>query len=48
MIEKLVENSVDSFDIRDLADLFINGMKGYDEMSDEEIKDEYDIFFEEN
>jgi hypothetical protein len=47
MIERLVEHSVDCFDFRDLADLFINGMKGYDEMSDEEIKNEYEFFFEE-
>jgi hypothetical protein len=45
MIEKLVEHDVDNFDIRDLADVFLFGMKGYEEMSDAEIKDEYEFFF---
>jgi hypothetical protein len=47
MIEKLVEYRVDNFDLRELADVFIGGIIGYDEMSDEEVKDQYKLFFEE-
>jgi len=47
MIEQLVEHRVDCFDFRDLADLFIGGLTGYDNMSDEEIKEEYNIHFKE-
>jgi len=47
MIEKLVEHDVDNFDIRDLADLFRYGMVAYEDMSDEEIKDKYEDYFEE-
>lgn len=46
MIEKLVEHDTDNFDIRDLADLFRYGMTGYDDMSDEELKEQYAFFFE--
>jgi hypothetical protein len=46
MIEKLVEHRVDCFDFRDLADLFIGGLKGYDEKTDEELIEEYDLYFE--
>jgi len=48
MIEKLVEYRVDNFDLRELADVFIDGMIGYDEMSDEEVKEQYELFFGEN
>ena len=47
MIEKLVEHDVDNFDIRDLADLFRYGMVAYEDMSDEELKDQYKFCFEE-
>ena len=47
MIEKLVEHDVDNFDIRDLADLFRYGMVAYEDMSDEELKDKYEDYFEE-
>jgi hypothetical protein len=43
MIEELVEYRVDCFDLRDLADVFMGGVVGYDEMSDEEIKDQYEL-----
>jgi hypothetical protein len=48
MIDRLVEYRVDNFDLRELADLFLGGIVGYDDMSDEELKDQYDLFFEEN
>lgn len=47
MIERLVEHRVDCFDSRELADLFRDGFRGYEEMSDEELKDEYELYFEE-
>ena len=48
MIEKLVEYRVDNFDLRELADVFVGGIIGYDEMSDEEFeKYEYELYFEE-
>lgn len=47
MIEKLVEYRVDNFDLRELADVFLGGIIGYDEMSDEEVKEQYELFFEE-
>jgi hypothetical protein len=47
MIDKLVENDTDNFDIRDLANLFRYGMTGYEDMSDEELKEQYKFFFEE-
>ena len=47
MIEKLVEYRVDNFDLRELADVFVGGIIGYDEMSDEEVKEQYELFFEE-
>ena len=47
MIDKLVEHDVDNFDIRDLANLFRYGMTGYEDMSDEELKDQYEFFIEE-
>ena len=48
MIDKLVEHDVDNFDIRDLADLFRYGMVAYEDMSDEELKEQYEFCFEEN
>ena len=47
MIEKLVENDVDNFDIRDLASLFRYGMVAYEDMSDDELKEQYEFHFEE-
>ena len=51
MIDKLVEHDADNFDMRDLADLFRYGMTGYEDMSDEELKEQmeavYEFFFEE-
>jgi len=48
MIDKLVEHDVDNFDMRDLADLFRYGMVAYEDMSDEELKEQYEFCFEEN
>jgi hypothetical protein len=48
MIDKLVEHDVDNFDIRDLADLFRYGMVAYEDMSDEELKEQYEFCFEED
>ena len=48
MIDKLVEQRVDNFDLRELADVFVGGIIGYDEMSDEEVKEQYELFFEED
>jgi len=48
MIDKLVEHDVDNFDIRDLADLFRYGMVAYEDMSDEELKEQYEFFIEED
>ena len=48
MIDKLVEHDVDNFDMRDLADLFRYGMVAYEDMSDEELKDQYEFFIEED
>jgi hypothetical protein len=48
MIERLIEYDVDNFDIRDLADLFRYGMKAYEDMSDEDLKDQAALLFEEN
>ena len=45
MIERLVEHRVDCFDSRELADLFRDGFRGYEEMSDEELKDHYKYHF---
>ena len=47
MIDKLVEHDVDNFDIRDLANLFRYGMTGYEDMSDEGLKEQYAFVFEE-
>ena len=47
MIDKLVEHDTDNFDIRDLADLFRYGMVAYEDMSDEELKEQYEFCFEE-
>jgi hypothetical protein len=47
MIEKLVEHDVDNFDLRDLADLFRYGMVAYKDMSDDELKDVHELYFEE-
>ena len=48
MIKKLVEYDVDNFDMRDLADLFRYGMVAYEDMSDEEVKEQYELLFEED
>ena len=48
MIDKLVEHDVDNFDMRDLADLFRYGRTGYEDMSDEELKDQSALLFEED
>ena len=48
MIEKLVEYRVDNFDLRELADVFVGGIIGYDEMSDGEVKEQYELFFKED
>ena len=48
MIDKLLEYDVDNFDIRDLADLFKYGRTGYEDMSDEELKDQSALLFEED
>ena len=48
MIDKLVERDADNFDIRDLGDLFRYGLTGYEDMSDEELKEQYKFFFEED
>ena len=47
MIDKLVEHDVDNFDMRDLADLFRYGMVAYEDMSDGELKEMYELHFEE-
>ena len=47
MIKKLVEHDVDNFDIRDLADLFRYGLVAYEDMSEEELKDVHELYFEE-
>ena len=47
MIDKLVEHDVDNFDMRDLADLFRYGMVEYEDMTDEELKEMYELHFEE-
>lgn len=47
MIDKLVEHDTDNFDIRDLANLFRYGMTGYEDMSDEGLKEQYAFVFEE-
>ena len=47
MIDKLVEHDTGNFDIRDLADLFRYGMVAYEDMSDEELKEQYEFCFEE-
>jgi hypothetical protein len=47
MIDKLVEHDVNNFDIRDLGDLFRYGMVAYEDMSDEELKDVHELYFEE-
>jgi hypothetical protein len=46
MIQKLVDHDVDNFDIRDLANLFLYGMTGYNDMSNEELKEHYEFCFE--
>ena len=47
MIDELVEHDVDNFDMRDLADLFRYGMVAYEDMTDEELKELYELCFEE-
>ena len=47
MIDKLAEHDVDNFDMRDLANLFRYGMVAYEDMSDEELKEQYEFCFEE-
>jgi hypothetical protein len=46
MIDELVEYDVDNFDIRNLGDLFRYGMVAYEDMSDEELKDVHELYFE--
>jgi hypothetical protein len=46
MIDRLVEHRIDCFDFRDLADLFTGGLTGYDNMTDEELREEYELYFE--
>ena len=46
MIDELVENDVDNFDIRDLANLFRYGVIAYEYMSDDELKEQYEFYFE--
>ena len=48
MIDKLVEHDADNFDMRDLANLFRYGRTGYEDMSDEELKEQYEFFIEED
>ena len=48
MIDKLVEHDADNFDMRDLADLFRYGRTGSEDMSDEELKEQYEFFIEED
>ena len=48
MIDKLVEHDVDNFDMRDLADLFRYGMVAYEDMTDKELKEQYEFCFEED
>ena len=47
MIQKLVEHDVDNFDISYLSDLFRYCMVAYEDMSEEELKDVHEIYFEE-
>jgi hypothetical protein len=50
MIKKLVDHRIDcwyEWKPYEIDDLFRGGMTGYDEMSDEELKDEYELYFEE-
>jgi hypothetical protein len=50
MITRLVDHRIDcwyEWKPYEIDDLFRSGMKGYDEMSDEELKDEYELYFEE-
>ena len=46
MIDKLVEHDVDNFDMRDLANLFRYGMVAYEDMTDKELKEMYELHFE--
>lgn len=47
MIDKLVEHKVTNIKFVNIANLFRYGMTGYEDMSDEELKDEYELYFEE-
>ena len=49
MIEQLVQHRLECwFEWKpyEIADLFRGGLKGYDEMTDEELTDEYELYFE--
>jgi hypothetical protein len=49
MIEQLIEHRLDcwyEWKPYEIADLFRGGLKGYDEMTDEEIKEEYELHFD--
>ena len=51
MIEKLIEYRLDCwFEWKpyEIADLFRGGLKGYDEMTDQELSEEYELYFEDN
>lgn len=49
MIKELIEQRIETwYEWRpyEIADLFRSGLKGYDSMTDEEIKEEYELYFE--
>lgn len=51
MIERLIQQRLEGwFEWRpyEIADLFRGGLKGYDEMTDAELKEEYELYFEED
>lgn len=46
IIDKLVGNNMNNFDIDDLAYVLRYGMTGYEDMSDEELKEQYEFCYE--
>lgn len=48
MIDKLVERKVTNIKLINIANLFRYGMTGYEDMSDEELKEQYEFFIEED
>lgn len=48
MIDKLVEHKVTNIKLINIANLFRYGMTGYDDMSDEELREQYAFVFEED